>query len=115
MKPISQTPQQARATLERCSEQLAYIVKRSQEAAPHSRHVDPARVGGLTEVVIHAVLSLRGMPDQSGYYRSRISRAYASGVGRAPHTPTVDSVKTIIAVLGEAIGQLNGEQTAPLP
>jgi hypothetical protein len=112
--PISQpTVEQVMATLVKCRAQLAYIVRRSEECAPGCRTIDRARQGEFTEIVIHAVITGRALPEGAGTFKSLISRAYAKGVAGTERTPTLDSVRAITAVLDKTIASLSeGVQSA---
>ena len=112
MRKVELTRRQVLATLIGCREELSYIVRSSGELAPRSPHIDRARAGELTKLVIHAVLSLGALPNGAGHYRTEISRAYARGVGTKPHTPTVESVRMVIAVIDDAIAELASDLLA---
>jgi hypothetical protein len=98
---------QIRGALVKCRAQLAYIVKRSEDGVQGARYVDRARQGELTEVVIHAVITVQALSAGGGTFKTHIARAYARGVAGAERAQTLDSVRSIIAVLDNAIAGLS--------
>jgi hypothetical protein len=103
------TEGQVRATLVKCRAQLDYIVRRSLDGAPGCRTIDRARQGEFTEIVIHAVITGRALPEGAGEFKSLISRAYAKGVAGVERIPTLDSVSAIMAVLDRTIATLSSD------
>ena len=112
MLKVQPTPVQIRAALVKCRAQLQYLVRRSEELLPGSAYIDRARQAELTEIVIHAVLTVQALPSGAALFKTQISRAYAKGVAGVERTPTLESVRTITAVLDKAIAELSDRETA---
>lgn len=109
MSTIHVHPRQARVILQKCRLQLADIVARATAGDPHAVTIGPAHHPQLNEVVVHVVLTLQRMDADTTAPRTLITRAYARGVDRRRHAPTVSCVQSIGAVLDSMLAGMRTE------